>query len=73
MEEMQSIGLDHPVDHGATGLAGAQAVPQILRGRRHQRRRLVVVEGAAADEIHPVLPEGDAARLGEALHRDLRL
>jgi hypothetical protein len=73
MPEAHAFGLDDPVDHRPAGLARPQAVPQVLLRRHHQRRRLVVMERAAADEIHPVFLEGDAPRLGQALHRDLRL
>src|SRR5580658_2559090 len=73
MAEAYPLGFDDPVDHAAAGLAGAQAMPQILRRRHHQRWRLVIVEGAAADEVAPMFLEGHAARLGQTLHGDIGL
>jgi hypothetical protein len=73
MPEAHPLRFDDPVDHRAAGLACAQAVPQVLRRRHHQRWRLVIVEGAAADQVRAVLLEGHAARLGQALHRDFGL
>jgi hypothetical protein len=69
MTEAHPFGSHHPVDHRAAGLARPQAMPQVLRRRDHQRRRLVFVERAAADQIRTVLlkstPRASARRCTE--------
>ena len=47
--------------YGSACLAGAKAVPEILSGRDHQARGVVVVEGAQADQVLAVLLQLDAA------------
>ncbi|MBK6407932.1 MAG: hypothetical protein IPF66_24750 [Holophagales bacterium] len=69
--EAHPFGLHHPVDRRAAGLAGPEAVPEVL-GRRHDEGGLaVVVEGAAADQVGAVAPELDAPGFGEPLELDL--
>ena len=71
--EGDALGAHHPVDHGASRLAGAEAVPEILARRDHETRLAVVVEGAEPEEVGAVALEPDPARLGQALERDLAL
>ena len=71
MPEAHALGPHHPVDHRAAGLARTQAVPQVLVRRDHQRRRLVLVERTAPDQVGAVALERDAPRLDQALQRHL--
>ncbi len=48
-------------------------MPEVFVGRDDERGRLVVVEGAQADEILPVARERDAGGFGEAFDRDFAL
>jgi hypothetical protein len=61
--EAHALGAHHPVDHAPAGLTRPEAVPEVLARRHHEARALVVVEGAAADEIGTMPPELDARRL----------
>ena len=65
MSERHALRLHHPVDHRAAGLAGAEAVPEVLLRTDDERRRLVVVERAAADPIGTVGFKLDAGALDE--------
>lgn len=67
MAEAHALGPHHEVDHRAARLAGAETVPEILRRCYHERRLVVVVEGAEAKEVPAVRLEHHAARLGEPL------
>jgi hypothetical protein len=73
MTEAHALRLHHPVDHRAAGLAGSEAVPQVLLRRDDQRRLTVVMEGAQAEKVRTVPPPLDAARLDQALQADLLL
>ena len=68
--EADAACLDNPVDHRAAGVAGAEAMAQILFRRHHERRLAVVVKGTASDEIRSVLGQLDAVRLHQALDGD---
>ena len=53
------VDLHHEAEH-VTALAASEAVPQLRRRVDLARRRLLVVEGAAAPEIASALPHGNA-------------
>jgi hypothetical protein len=65
MAEAHAFRLHHPVDRGATGLTSAQAVPEVLGGRDHQRRFVVVVKRTQPEEIAALALELDSLCLGQ--------
>ena len=71
MAEADAFGLHDPVDDGAAGVAGAQAVPQVLLGADDERGLVVFVEGAEAEQVGAVSLELDAAAFGQAFERDV--
>ena len=52
----------HDEAHGVAALAAREAVAVALRGRHHERRRLLVVERAQPLVVHPGLSQGDELR-----------
>jgi hypothetical protein len=58
--EAHGLGAHHPVDHRAAGVAGAEAVPEALRGSDDERAGAVLVEGAEPDEVPPGAAQLDA-------------
>ena len=78
-EQLHSVAEAHvldphdEVDHRAARLAGAEAVPEILGRRHHERRLVVVVEGAEANEVTAVRLEHHPAHLGKPLDGDVAL
>ena len=62
--EAHPLGLHHPVDGTAPGLAGPHAVPETLGRGDHERGGVVVVERAAAHKV-PAGPLEEHPRTGD--------
>ena len=71
--EGDALGSHHPVDGRAARATGAEAMPEVLRGRDDQRRVVVVVEGAQAEKIGAVPGKPDAGALSQPLDGDFFL
>jgi hypothetical protein len=71
MAEAHPLFPHHPIHHAAAGAARAQAVPEVLLRRDHQRGLAVVVEGAQAQEVRAVTTQHHAALLDQ--RRQVRL
>lgn len=72
MPEADLVEAHHPVDHRAADSADTETMPEVLVRRDHQRRRTVVVERAAANQvIAAVFLQLDTGRLDQAHDRDL--
>jgi hypothetical protein len=69
MPEAYPFGFHHPVDYRTASAARSQAVPQILARRDDQRRLMIVMERAQADQVRSVALKLDPSRLGQPLHR----
>ena len=71
MAETHAVYFHGPVDYRAAGLTGAQAVPEILLRRDHQRGAVVVVKWAAPQPIGAVTREFNAGGFDQPLYRYL--
>jgi hypothetical protein len=52
--EAHTAAAHDPVDYRASGLARAETVPQVLLRRDHQRRLVIVMEGAQTQQVGAV-------------------
>src|SRR5689334_15124720 len=73
MPEAHALCTHHPVDHRAAGLARTEAMPQILLGRDHETRLMVLVKRTQAHQVLAVLLQLHAGCLREALHAHFAL
>ena len=73
MTEADTFGAHHPVDHRTACATRAETVPQIFPRADNERRRVVFVERAQADEVRSVSFQLHPARFGQSLHRDFVL
>ncbi len=71
--EAHPLGPHHPVDHRTTGVAGSQAMPQVLLRAHHQRRLPVLVERAETDQVGTGLAQLDTGSADEAFQGHLCL
>jgi hypothetical protein len=71
MTEADAFGFLDPVDHRSTTSACSQTVPQVLARRDHQRRIVILMKGAQADEVRPAALQLNPLRFRQPLHRHL--
>jgi hypothetical protein len=71
--EADALRAHHPVNHRASGLAGSQAMPQVLLGTDDERRLMVFMKGAQPQQVRPVLLQLHSVRGGQPVERDLLL
>ena len=71
--ETHAASLHHPVDDRASGLAGAETVPEIGFRADDQRRLVIVVERAQAQQVRAVPLQFDALRFHQPLQGNLPL